>query len=204
MTCSSSCSTMWCSLKHNMWGFRLSTSKECINSSLLFLSPLIFLWKIFIELDDAAFCLWTSKTAGQHLIYVKHQCAFRFEPNKGEALAGVITGLLLHKFRTLKIKSSNSSDSTRNNLETSDHTFFFLCYSSYFFLPLPSLSISWVIHLTLYHPSQKFAHEPSLFWVIHYSVMLHCLQIVFSITWITRIMVVNVQFWIWKEAVVCC
>jgi hypothetical protein len=39
--CCRSCSSM-CSLKHRMWGFTLSISKEYINSSLLLLSPLIF------------------------------------------------------------------------------------------------------------------------------------------------------------------
>ena len=36
---SRSCSSMWCLLKHSIWGFMLLFSKECINSTLLFLSP---------------------------------------------------------------------------------------------------------------------------------------------------------------------
>ena len=39
---SGSCSSMWLLLKHNTWGLMVSISKEFIDSSASFLSPLTF------------------------------------------------------------------------------------------------------------------------------------------------------------------
>ena len=78
-----------------MWGFMLSISKECINSTLLLLSPRAFRWKIYNELDKSTFLSQSVKSKALQPI---HLCASAIKLKKkggGEASAGVKTGMLL-------------------------------------------------------------------------------------------------------------
>jgi hypothetical protein len=56
--------------------------KSALNPLLLLLNPLIFWWMTFIKLDNSAFCLWNCKTAGLHLIHVKHLYSSEFKLKK--------------------------------------------------------------------------------------------------------------------------
>ena len=68
--CSSSCSYMWCSLKHSTWELMLSVCKEFINSSvLLFFFPL----HIFVDRASRYIHLKKKQRDAQFIFSIFHQ-----------------------------------------------------------------------------------------------------------------------------------
>jgi hypothetical protein len=70
--CSRASSSLWCSLKHSMWGFMLSVLKEIINSSPLLLnSPGIVMKDIYlIRWYCVSVGLWSHTICNQYILSI--------------------------------------------------------------------------------------------------------------------------------------